>query len=107
MVVRFALTAKPVLGGVVAGVTFTVSSVWLAGSSDAGEARPRPEGCAGSPPQEFTGAPLSRGIGPMTTKSLPLTPVSMQPFPFLTAAVVLLSTAVDEGQLVEPEATRS
>src|SRR5437870_2768708 len=107
MLLRSALTANPVLGGAVAGVIFTVSTVLLAGRTDAGEARPKPEGCAGSPPQEFGGAALSRGIGPMMTKSLALILVSMHPFPLRTAAVVLLRVAVDEGQFVAPYATRS
>src|SRR5258706_1308079 len=102
MLVRSALTAMPVLEGAVAGETLTVSNVWLAGSSDPGEARPRPEGCEGSPPQEFAGAVLLRGIGPTTTKSAALLPVSMQPLPFRTAAVVLESAAVKGVQAVPP-----
>ena len=62
MLVRSATTARPELGGVVAGVTRTVSKVLLAGSSEDGEATPRPDGWDGSPPQEFAGAALLRVI---------------------------------------------
>src|SRR6267378_6862960 len=44
MEVRSATTPAPELGGVVAGVTRTVSRVLPAGSTDDGEATPRPEG---------------------------------------------------------------
>src|SRR5205807_4922431 len=104
MPVRSAATATPVLGGTVAGVTFTVKRTLLAGSNDAGEAMPKPEGRVGSPPQEFTGAALLRGIGPRVTKSSALLSESTQPFPLRTAAVVLESVdvgAVSE-QLAEP-----
>src|ERR1041385_501697 len=94
MLVRSALTLMSVLGGVVAGVTLTVSRVLLAGSSVDGEARPRPEGSVASPPHELAGDALLRGIGPMTTKSLALLSVSVQPLPRRTAAVVLLSAGV-------------
>src|SRR5205823_3157978 len=94
MLVRSATTARPELGGVVAGVTRTVSKVLLAGSSEDGEATPRPDGWDGSPPQEFAGAALLRGIGPMVTKSLALLSVSMQPLPLRTAAVVLVRDGV-------------
>src|SRR5689334_21768273 len=104
MLVRSAETARPVLGGAVAGVTCTVSRVLLAGSSDAGDARPRPEGCVGSPPQEFAGAALLRGIGPMVTKSLKLLSVSMQPLPRRTAAEVLVraDVAMVSEQFADP-----
>src|SRR5437763_6996215 len=88
------LTVRFVLGGVVAGVTRTVNKVLLAGSKEPGVAMPIPEGCDGSPPQEFAGAALLRGIGPTMTKSLTLLSVSMQPLFFRTAAEVLLSTIV-------------
>src|SRR5215510_10413608 len=91
MLVKSATTARPVLGGVVAGATCTLSKVVLAGSSDAGDAIPIPEGCAGSPPQEFAGAALLRGMGPMVTKSLALLSLSRQPLRLRTEAVVLLS----------------
>src|SRR5581483_7231213 len=94
MLVRSTATAMPEEGGVVAGMTRTVSRVLLAGSSDEGEATPSPEGCLGSPPQEFAGPLLLRGIGPMMTKSLLLLSVSMQPFPRRTAAVVLVRAGV-------------
>src|SRR5437763_17008365 len=89
MLVRSATTARPELGGVVAGVTRTVSKVLLAGSSEDGEATPRPDGWDGSPPQALAGAALWRGIGPMATKSLAKLPGSMQRLPLRTAAVVL------------------
>src|ERR1041385_6657074 len=90
MLVRSPLTAMSVLGGAVAGVTLTVSSVLLEGSSDPGEATPRPQGCDGSPPHWVTGGALLRGIGPTATKSAELLSVSVQPLPRRTAAVVLL-----------------
>src|SRR5438270_4532838 len=109
MAVRSAATATPVLGGAVAGVTFMVKRTLLAGSNDAGEAMPNPEGRVGSPPQEFAGAALLRGMGPMITKSLELLSVSTQPFPFRTAAVVLEREDVGpvSEQLAEPYPTRS
>src|SRR5581483_2719044 len=88
MLVRSAVTVMLVLGGVLAGVTLTVSNVLLAGSNDCGEAMPSPKGCVGSPPQELTGEELFRGIGPFITKSLELLSVSRQPLPFRIAAVV-------------------
>src|SRR5439155_2121390 len=91
MLVRSAVTARPVLGGVAAGVILTVNSVLAAGSSDDGNAMPRPEGCVGSPPHEFGGAALLRGIGPTSTKSLALLLLSTQPLPRRTAAVAFSS----------------
>ena len=104
MPLRSAATATPVLGGAVAGVTFTVKRTLLAGSNDAGEAMPNPEGRVGSPPQEFAGEALLRGIGPIVTKSLALLSVSMQPLPFRTAADVLDNADVGAAskQLDEP-----
>src|SRR5512133_75311 len=61
MLVRSAVTEMLVLGGFAAGVTLTDSSVLAAGSSDAGEATPRPAGCVGSPPQDCAGEALLRG----------------------------------------------
>src|SRR5215510_1233761 len=89
MLVRSAETARPVLGGFVAGVTFTVNNVFPAGGTEAGVAVPTPEGCEGSPPQVFAGAALFRGIGPITTKSLRLLSESTQPLFLRTAAFVL------------------
>src|SRR5206468_12958614 len=86
MLVRSAVTLTIALGGSLAGVALTVNSVWLAGSSDEGTAMPSPEGSAGSPPQEFGGAALLRGMGPILTKSSALLSVSMHPFPLRTAA---------------------
>ena len=77
-----------------AGATLNVKSVLLAGSSDDGVAMPRAEGLDGSSPQEFGGATLLRGIGPMTTKSATLLSVSTQPLPLRTAAVVFVSAGV-------------
>src|SRR5213076_2931884 len=94
MLVRSATTLTFVLGGSVAGVTCTVSSVLPAGSSALGEAFPKPEGWPGSPPQEFTGDALLRGMGPLMTKSARLLFVSTQPLPRRRAAVVLTSAAV-------------
>ena len=94
MLVKLPVTASPVLAGEDAGVTVTVSSRLPAGSTDAGEAVPTPEGRAGLPPQTFAGALLLRGMGPMTTKSFELLSVSMQPLPLRTPAVVLLSAAM-------------
>src|SRR5437870_1280211 len=105
MLVRSAVTLIPVLGGVVAGVTSTVSRVLLAGSSDDGVAMPRPEGWVESPPHELAGDALLRGIGPISTKSLALLSVSVQPFRRRTAAVVLLSVgaaAPPSAQLAVP-----
>src|SRR5437660_1080105 len=94
MLLKSADTVKLVLGGVLAGVTLTVSRVLLAGSSDPGVAIPSPEGRLGSPPQELAGEALFRGIGPTITKSFRLLSVSTHPLPLRTAAVVLLSTGV-------------
>src|SRR5919199_6805004 len=105
MLVRLALTVMSVLGGVVAGVTLTVSSVLLAGSSAEGEAMPRPEGCVASPPHELTGDALLRGIGPTATKSLALLSVSWHPLLRRTPATETLSVgagALASAQLVVP-----
>src|SRR5947209_15676907 len=91
---RSAVTLRFELDGAVAGVTTTVSRVLLAGSSVEGDASPNPEGCDGSPPQEFAGAALLRGMGPIITKSLALLSVSMHPLPLRTAARVLLRVEV-------------
>src|SRR5947209_286347 len=94
MVVRFAATCTFVLGGMVAGVTCTVSRVLLAGSSAFGDALPKPDGWLGSPPHEFTGDALLRGIGPTMRKSARLLFVSTQPLPRRTAEVVFTRAAV-------------
>ena len=69
MLVRSALTARPVLGGTVAGVTATVSLTLLPGSVKDGDAGPSPEGFVGSPPHEWVGEAVFRGIGAMVMKS--------------------------------------
>src|SRR4051812_29475537 len=110
MIARFAATATPVLGGTVAGVTRTVSSVWLAGSTESGVAMPSPEGCVGSPPHELAGARLLRGIGPVATKSALLLSVSWQPLPRRMAALVLSrpgAEAFASAQFADPYPTRS
>src|SRR2546430_2120880 len=94
MLVRLATTCTLVLGGSVAGVTCTVSSVVLAGSRPFGLALPTPGGWLGSPPHVFTGDVLFRGIGPTMRKSARLLFVSKHPLPRRTAAVVLLVAPV-------------
>src|SRR5258706_13795520 len=99
MLLRSAVAVSPVLGGVVAGGTRTVSTVLPVASSDTGDASPKPVGCVGSVLHEFGGAVLLRGIGPITTKSFELSSVSVHPFPFRTAAVVAERSPVVGGQL--------
>src|SRR5215471_5893759 len=102
MAERSPVTVIPVLGGVVAGVTRTMSSVVAVASSDEGEAVPKPEGMVGSPPHTWRGATLLRGMGPMAAKSFRLLSVSTQPLPLRRAAVVLsrVPTGVFSEQFV-------
>src|SRR2546423_13542457 len=100
-------TVIPVLDGPVAGVTVTVRSVLLPGSTESGLAEPFPErvpAVAQTFPTE-----LFRGIGPIRLKSNELLSVSVQPLFFLTAAVVLLSTFVGDvsAQSAAPYPTKS
>src|SRR5882724_9478105 len=94
MLVRSATTLTFVLGGSVAGVTCTLSTVLLAGSSAFGEALPTPEGWLASPPHVLAGDALLRGMGPTMRKSARLLFVSMHPLPRRTSAVVLLRADV-------------
>src|SRR5262249_44863603 len=98
-----------VLGGMEAGITCTVSSVLPAGSIEAGEAIPMPESSAGAGPQTVGGAPLWRGVGPKTKKTLAVIAVLKQPFPRPTTGIGLLSPAVAavSKQLAVPYPTRS
>src|SRR5215472_5659270 len=94
MLVRLPTTVIPVLGGVVAGVTVTVSSVFSDGSRADGLAVPIPEMLAGSPPHRFSGDAVFRGMGPSMMKSAELLLVSMQPLPLRMAAVAFESDGV-------------
>src|SRR5207237_10149708 len=95
--------------GRIAGVTCTVRTTWLAGSSASGDAVPKAEGWLGSPPHVLTGDALLRGIGPAMMKSLKLLFVSTQPLFLRMAAVELLSdgVAAPSKQLALPYPTRS
>jgi hypothetical protein len=97
MLVKSPITLMPVLGGgLVAGVTVTVSKTLLLGSTEEGLDEPTAPSWLGSPPQVFTVELPLRGMGPETVKSLELTSVSWQPALFLMAAVVLLKPPVGE-----------
>src|SRR5262249_18459393 len=95
---KSAVTTRFVLGGVIAGLTVTASSVIAVTCTESGEAVPSPEIFAGSLEHPFAGAELFRGIGPSIRKSLRLLSVSIHPFPLRIPAVVLDSPGVGFGQ---------
>src|SRR6267378_3000882 len=84
---RLPVTARPVLAGLVPGVTVTVSSDEPPGGTAAGLAAPTPEGLLG-PPQMLKSSLVLRGLGALAVKSLELLSVSVQPPLFLMSAVV-------------------
>src|SRR5882762_3925643 len=88
---RLPVTARPVLAGLVPGVTVTVSSDELPGGTALGFAAPTPEGLLG-PPQMLKSSFVLRGLGALAVKSAELLSVSVQPLPFLRAAVVFVKT---------------
>src|SRR5512142_2973043 len=91
----------PVLGGSVAGDTVTVNRVGVPASNAVGFATPT----------AAKGNRLLRGLGAPTVKSAALLLASTVPFPFRSAAVVLLKVAVGplpSKQLVPvPKPTKS
>src|SRR5438132_1412311 len=85
-----ALTARPVLGGFVPGVTVTVRSVASPAARKFGVAAPTPLGLV-EPAQGARGLAVFRGFGAPVAKSVLLLSVSVQPPPAgpRSAAVVL------------------
>ena len=93
MLVRSAVTARPLLVGLPPGVTATVSSELPPAGTELGFAAAVPLGAVG-PPQPLAGLALLRGVGAPTVKSELLLSVSVQPPRLRRAAVVLERTAV-------------
>src|ERR1700682_1655445 len=108
MLLRSPVTAMPVLGGPVAGITDTVSSVLPPGSRELGLAAPLAERVpAAAQVFEFE---LLRGIRPpLTLKSRLLLSVSWHPLLFLIAATRFVVPGAGEvsEQLAAPYPTKS
>src|SRR5262249_7432119 len=84
--VRAQGTPRLVLGGLVPGVTATVSSVEPPAGADAGPAAPTPVG--GVELQSWSAEAVLRGLGAPAVKSAPLLLVSVQPELLRSTAVV-------------------
>src|SRR5258706_332737 len=108
IVVRSAVTIKPVLVGPDPGVTLTVSNDDPPGRTDEGLAAPVPDGFV-VPVQGLNAAPVLRGDGAPVEKSDALLSVSVQPLASRRAAVVFVSAgvAVPSKQLAPPNPMRS